>query len=457
MRLKSKTTATLLIAIFMISALTVVIPVMSVEPFDSYETAIIAAADRLVAVQNTDGGWDWGPPNENPNDVSPYNTIGVTAQGILDAYRLESKPSYLAACTNAYTLILAFSTDVDPIKHRIRGPDISFLVELSEVTLDSTYAVFAKGRYDSALVEYGGVTATGLAEFVRDGRIGQGLPGLISWDINFYVQGALALERYYPGEGYLEDAVAMTNVIYDALYVSTVLYDPTVGAQEDYGLALSGALEAFVTTETHETEASALEASLLLIQDVGGRFRTWVYINDVQTTAYAVMALLKTDNLVASIAAGNYFVGQQELSGAFETDENSEANSEVVQALYDIFTYVTEQSVSVTASVRPPVISIIVSPTSVDFGTIISGRSSDPVPITVTNNGEVNIIVTANTEQQFYQDFLNLNGEWADGWDLGPIPYEGTTFEQYTMQLVAPTSVGTHNAVLVFEATPPAP
>jgi len=443
MEIRKKTMATLLIAILMISAFAVAIPVSAVEPFDSYEAAIIEAADRLVATQNNDGGWDW-VPNENPDDVSPENTLGVTAQGVLDAYKLTLDSKYLDACLLTYTGAMVTKDG----GWRIRGPDIPFLVELSEVTGVSDYADFAKGRYDAEIGKH--TDAIGLAEFVRDGRNGQGLPGLISWDINLYVQGALALDRYFTG--YFTDAEAMADVIYDALYVTTILYDPTVGEQEDYGLALSGALEAFMTTGTHETEASDLEAILLGIQVEAGYFQTWVYINDVQTTAYAVMALIKTDNLGACMDAGNYFLVNQLVNGEFVPegeDENHEGTSEVIQALYDICIYEASH-ISTTATIRPPVISIFVSPTTIDFGTIISGRNSDPKTIDVTNNGEITVTVTADTDSAFYQSFLDLDGMYSGGWNLGSIPYG--TFDSYTMQLIGPTTMGPHDAVLVFWA-----
>jgi len=343
-----KTTATLLIAIFMISAFAVAIPVMSMEPCDSYEAAIIKAADRLIVTQNLDGGWDWPGP-EIPNDPaegppSPVNTVGVTAQGILDAYKLTSDPEYLPALELAKGALKTLSDLVtldplSPLKTRIRGPDITFLVEIEEFTPITTNPDLAKEYYDKTVTRFDSVA--GLISAVQAHR-GIDTP-LLAWDLNLYVQGALALERYYPGE-YTGDAAIFAEAIY-----TNCIPLPTPPASS-YVIGVSGALAAFITTGIHEDAVDELELLLLEAQDENGYYvdyyedlptnpGTFIEYISVQTTAYATMALLKTDNLVESIAAGDYFVANQLGDGSWISSsggENSEVNSEVAQALYDI-------------------------------------------------------------------------------------------------------------------------
>lgn len=45
---------------------------------------------RLVALQNTDGGWDWPLDDSNPASPSPLNTIGPIGMGLAKAYRARA-------------------------------------------------------------------------------------------------------------------------------------------------------------------------------------------------------------------------------------------------------------------------------------------------------------------------------------------------------------------------------
>ena len=296
------------------------------------------AAFRLLATQNEDGGWQWGYPTTPDTDpatgTSASNTIGVTAHGMLDAYKEIDSTRYLEACVDAYELLEANSHSEDSGVRRIRGPDIPFLVELSEVTEDQTYADFAKTRYELALEEYADGTATGFAEFIRDIRVGQGLPPLVPWDINLYIQGVLALDRYFGG--YTADAEAMAEVIYEFLYVNGFAFEEE--SQTYYWEAVTGALEAFVTTGTHLDKVTQLTTTLLASQQPNGSF-LYDSVNGEshQVTAYAVMALAEVAEERAMASAVNYLIGCQELNGGWIEDgwECTEVSSEIIQAIYD--------------------------------------------------------------------------------------------------------------------------
>lgn len=186
------------------------------------------ASLRLIRTQNSDGGWEWDNPDTNPSTgvPSPANTIGVTALGVLEAYgKLPNGDLILVyqnlmqVCTPAYGLMVTYSGNPAPSKHRIRGPDITFLTRLTQFLKDNHYADFAKTRWESAKTEFGAGTATGFAQFIRHTRKSQGLPAIISWDINLYIQGLLALHRLEPGGGFDVQAKEMAEVIYTSLYV----------------------------------------------------------------------------------------------------------------------------------------------------------------------------------------------------------------------------------------------
>lgn len=301
-------------------------------------SVIERAAFRLLATQNNSGSWEWTNPDTNPTTLSTsVNTLGVTAQGMLDYYKLLGSPRYLDACIIAYNqMVVNAQSELpgDKTPRRMRGPDIPFLVELSEVTGDSVYAEFAQARYSANLIEFGS-----LAELVRDIRIDE-CQALISWDINLYVQGALALHRYFPNGDYDTQAVAMAEVIYTSLYVEQVDFDLGGDTQTAYWLAVTGALEAFASTGTYPVKVTDLTSSLLAVQQLDGSFLSGLVWNETfQPTAYAIMALIKVGGYDrAVVSAVNYLVGSQEPNGGWlegGTTENTEVGSEIAQAIYD--------------------------------------------------------------------------------------------------------------------------
>jgi hypothetical protein len=304
---------------------------------------ITKGADRLIATQNDDGGWDWPNPDNDskfPKQTSPANTIGVTAQGLLDAYKITKNNIYLNACINkTYNLLLSNSTNPIPYagyrRDEIRGPDITFLVELSEVTGDSTYANLARTWYLATLSNFFENSATKLAESIRNGRL-PSQSALISWGINLDIQGVLALNRYFAGQGFNAHAASMTEVIYNSFYVTPVvnLSDPT---QDWYGFALSGAIEAFTSTGLHLDKIDSLKSALIASQLPDGSFES-----STQTTAYAVMALLKAGEINAANAKTKkgvkYLVNRQSVGGIWldsDSIEYTESDSEAIHAIYN--------------------------------------------------------------------------------------------------------------------------
>jgi len=318
-------------------------PISSTVPTAATK-AITSGADNLFATQKSDGGWQWENPDTTTSGVpTPNNTLGVTAQGLLDAYKTSPDALKMEGCINTYDRLVSNSTNsTDPSVSKMRGPDITFLVELSEVTGTTTYAAFAKARYQAALDAFGAGSATGFAQYIRDVRKGQGLPALISWDINLYIQGVLALNRYYAGQGYDADAKAMAEVIYTSLYTLPKDFDSSNLDQTSYWLSQTGAIEAFVTTGLHLTESADLVTTLEASQQSDGSFLDVIppsSSEDAQTTAYAVMALLKAGKKAAAQKGVEYLINNQLPNGEWTEDagsvENTETTSEAIQAIYD--------------------------------------------------------------------------------------------------------------------------
>ena len=217
----------------------------------------------------------------------------------------------------------------------------------------------AKGRYQtkiSSVGDYNGdgeVNATDIAEYIRDVRHSQGYDGMIPWDINFYVQAALSLDSYYPGEGYDQDAIAMADVIYkDMTGDPGYFIHPVDQWFYYYVLGLSGALQAFTSTGTHLTGSfSAEEIKNFLVENQSndgswnstsywdGTNWYWVY-PDVQSTAYAIMALISygdSASISAATKAADWLISKQNPNGGWTvSSECPEVDSEAAQAIFDV-------------------------------------------------------------------------------------------------------------------------
>jgi hypothetical protein len=88
-----------------------------------WETAIITAADELVAAQNNDGSFDWTYDGD-PTNAGAGNIQGATARGLVAAYEVTGDTSYLTAA-NATASWLSSKT-------KLYNKDIEFLFELKE-------------------------------------------------------------------------------------------------------------------------------------------------------------------------------------------------------------------------------------------------------------------------------------------------------------------------------------
>ncbi len=303
-----------------------------------YRNAVVKAADHMVTTQNTDGGWDWGTPDSSPATGSAVNTLGVTAQALVDAYRLTHQAKYLIAANKTFALLQKNSA---PSTFKLRGPDISFLVDLSTVTGDPKYADFAKTGWDNDLTRFGSGTATGFGDSIRDARHSQGWDGLIPWDINLFVQGVTKLANYsVANAAYGADATALAQVIFDDVNAATPLFNWNDDTENGYLFGLTGMLSA-MSTVTVSSAITANDVSTKLmtyshsgaffdLSDVNAQGATPSvddHLTTVQTTAYAVKALMQSPQNVASAQPSiDYLLAQQDsVSGAWKdgVDENT--------------------------------------------------------------------------------------------------------------------------------------
>ena len=73
-----------------------------------------AGGDRLVDLQNDDGGWDWPLDDGNPASSSPTNTIGPIGMGLAQAYLITNDVDQLAALGHVKLFLLAKSNNFSP-------------------------------------------------------------------------------------------------------------------------------------------------------------------------------------------------------------------------------------------------------------------------------------------------------------------------------------------------------
>jgi len=339
-------------------------------------TAITDAADRLANMQNNDGGFDW-VPDGNSGIGSTTNTLGVTAMAILKAHELEDKTTYETALAKAYKYAHDnspdFTWDGDKYNESTKGvdsfPDVTFLVWLAQAaaqdatllsaignqvtgTTAADIANLAKTRWDNRVSHLGSTqesppngTATLMAERIRDVRHGQNYDSLIPWDLENGVKAALALDSYFPGQGYDTQADDIAQVIDDSVDDTAGIYFSSADTtQEDYVAGLTGAIEAFHEVGQYLDKASALKDRLIGIQQSDG---SWKYYGaspvekSVQSTAYAVMALFAqgdNDAVTAATEAADWLVSSQRTDGGWYAEggsgaENLEVDSEAAWAL----------------------------------------------------------------------------------------------------------------------------
>jgi len=179
-------------------------------------------------------GWNWiVDVNQNEYDSTEgpsswENLYGITSCGPLWYYwRGPKSARMLLTCLDAYHGMVP-RPEVDS------GPDIFFLVLLSVVTGDSTYAGVAKERYDAKIDEYGG--ADSLAIYIMESRHSQGWDGLIYWDIGFWLWGSFYIHKYGftppGGSNYRSQAIEMLDVIESDVMGSPGYFDITDQAEE---------------------------------------------------------------------------------------------------------------------------------------------------------------------------------------------------------------------------------
>jgi len=341
--LKKKLFSVLLALVLALSlCLVTATPVAAIAPaVPDRTTAITATADRLVALQGTDGGWDWVVTDLTAHSgtyPSPANLFGVTALGLIDAYEVTGDEAYKTAAQVTADHLLTLDRAVDP-NVRIQSFDYRFLVEFSALSGDPSYEAHAIEQWSVAKAASDFHYGDGNQENIYDFWFTHTDPdshGFAAWSASDMGLAALAM-------GDTSWASNMAAVL--------VLHLAGIDQGDIYRvIGLGHALEFLnaVDPETYSTQITNLIAGLTGTQNADGSWPGTADQGTVQNTAYAVMGLVAVGEAGAARKGANWLVANQisigdSIGGWIENDgkEYSENDSEALQALASVSAPVT--------------------------------------------------------------------------------------------------------------------
>ncbi len=319
---------------------------------ESVLDALNDGADRLVSLQNNDGGWDWPLDDSDPNNNSPVNTIGPIGMGLAQAYVHTGDADHLAAF-KAPILSPYRRGDVRLFllgKTNNFSPSDGYLAYMLDGVFGGTtytrhmmtnfYTPLAAGEYD----RNGAGTLYDTDDYVnliRTSRQTQGSANLAAWDVGMglYAAGLVGADT----GAWIDGTEAEIDELdgdgdYDVLgLVGAVLGLASVGADYD------------PTAGEHEAASSVADLADILAGyqlSTGGFTWSSLYMDEnednetIQETAYAVLALREVDvqgYLSEIVAARSYLLATQLATGGWENyadgGENNEVTGEALWAL----------------------------------------------------------------------------------------------------------------------------
>lgn len=302
-------------------------------------------ADRLAALQNNDGGWDWPLNDGNPATISPKNTVSPIGQGLALAYDYTGDPDHLAALADAGTLLLGKQYNFSPSDGYLAATldDVFGVTTYTDHVKLYFYGPLAAGTYDrnGADTNY---DSTEYVNLIRNSRSGS-QANLAAWDIGMGLVGAAAVGADTSAW------IAGVKAEIDELN-STAYYDITGLAGAIYGLAYVGE-DYNPSAGPHASAESLMDLGVILAgyQLATGGF-TWNsgYQGEgeesIQETAYAILALEKLNRTNYSSAlqsAADYIEGVQLGTGGWESylggGENNEITGEALWGIYTVYPY----------------------------------------------------------------------------------------------------------------------
>jgi len=332
------------VSIFLFIILTGVLGSVSATTWTPTEV-ITAGTDRLIALQNANGSWDWDVPDKTAPTTTTYlNIAGVTAEGVLDAYKVTGDVKYLDAAKKTGDYIILEINKLSDARH-FNAFNMVFLKDLAEVSGDTIYSDFVTKKMNDLFTKvtnhtYGVISTDGVDGLTAEELVaaedvirGTAMDGIKSWDLYHFVE----LAKYVGNNVY---ATQIANGIKSQ--IENASYNDSIS---NFELGLAAGIIALKEVELSYNPS--LER-LIAKQNLDGSFGT-ISDGQVQATSYSLIALTfsgNKNNLGLSYLRNKF--RYNELNGWKESDgkEYAEVNSEAIQA---IFNYdVTSPTMTVT-------------------------------------------------------------------------------------------------------------
>jgi hypothetical protein len=297
-------------------SLAIVVPVLAKN---ARLPAARLAADRVVELQRSDLGWEGTWYWYVGSSYNATNLTGITALGLIEAYKDTKSEVFLDASVKAAEFIMSHlgvgATEKPPYHVRTTAPDIVFLHRLTQVTGDSSYSERAVLEWENIKNTY--PTAGSLDSLFR----ATNRPS--TWDIAFFLEAAYLSGDYE----WSNDAAAILADTEDSFY-----YNLSSGW---YALNVAGSIRALTESgylDEYSDEVVYLleELSSLSSEDAG--ISGWV-----QDTAYGVLAFRAVGGIGHQYAnnLARWLASQQEENGGWLEGgyEYPEINGEITRAL----------------------------------------------------------------------------------------------------------------------------
>jgi hypothetical protein len=271
----------------------------------------------------TDFGWDWDVTDltTHSSDPSAENIYGVTALGLLDAYKLSNDMKYFDAAKAVADYLLSLGNETYHYQF-----DLEFLIEFAKVSGNNTYKDFALDVWTwikANMPEFAdGITLYNWYYTTRyPGSHGGTIWGAGDWAITALELGDTAW------------AIDMADVI--AANYTKIEPDP-------YGFEYVGWGKALKTFQTINSTAYANEivdivSILASRQQADGYFTGWV-----QDEAYVIMGLVSVGEVKMANKSAAWLIENQgygTIEGGWKLpdgNEYSEVTSEASQAIFQV-------------------------------------------------------------------------------------------------------------------------
>ncbi|MCC6694584.1 MAG: PEP-CTERM sorting domain-containing protein [Candidatus Hydrogenedentes bacterium] len=308
---------------------------------NAFADSFDSGGDRLAALQNDDGGWDWDPADDgNPASPSPLNTVGPIGMGLAQAYLNTGE--HLSSLTSAGALLLSKTNNFSPSDGYLAATldEIFSVTTYTDHVTANFYDPLAAGTYDRNGVDTNYDTAGYVASILAS-RTSQGIGNLGAWDVGMGLYAA-AMAGADTTEWILGTQTAVNNLdgngYYDVIGLAGALlglssvgadFDPTAG--EHATASNLGDLANVLASYQLSTGGFAWNSNYVIEGDNN---------ETVQETAYAILALSQYDAAGYSneiLAAQAYLISIQLPTGGWEnylgSGENNEITGEALWAL----------------------------------------------------------------------------------------------------------------------------